>query len=52
MIKSNAQKIRDYNFPEEHFVADRGGTFIDLGQPPNVDKRLNANPNIIGRGLW
>jgi len=33
MIKSDAQKIRDYNFPEVHTTATRGGTFTDLGNP-------------------
>ena len=33
VIKSDAQKLIDYNYPEEHFVADKGGTFTDLGNP-------------------
>ena len=32
---NDANKIveRNPNYPEEHFVADKGGTFTDLGNP-------------------
>ena len=47
MIKSDAQKIIDYNYPEVHTVLDGGNrmTVKDLGQPPNLDVRKNANPH-------
>tara|TARA_B100000809_G_scaffold254964_1_gene292861 strand:- start:1269 stop:1973 length:705 start_codon:yes stop_codon:yes gene_type:complete len=32
-VDHQTKKYRDPNYPEEHFVANEGGTFIDLGNP-------------------
>jgi hypothetical protein len=54
IMNTNKTETRNPNFPEVHYPLDKGERMIvkDLGQPPNVDKRLNANPNIVFRGLW